>query len=328
MASQQSKQPILQVEGLSMAYGGSKVLEGVSLHILEGEIFGLIGASGSGKTTLLELLIGFLEPTKGDVLCRAALLNPQNEGYASIAEDHDSASRLFGFATQNSSFYEHLTVKENLFYFGTLYDLPADIIRKNMGTLLQVVGMSGAQDALAGDLSSGMKKRLDIACALIHNPKILIMDEPTADLDVTARKQIWGLVKRINDTGTTIIMASHMLDEVETLCDSIAVLHNRRIVSKGAVEGLRNLYSEHEQVHLQTEKKDYAGYAAVLERQKDLKITGISLQGNKLVVSSMKSEETLHYLIHLVEKFGDKVIDLYLSRPSLNEIFESITKEK
>ena len=328
MASQQSKQPVLQVNDISMAYKDVKVLEGVSLHVLEGEIFGLIGLSGSGKTTLLELLIGFLEPIGGDVLYRSTLINPKNEEYTSVFDDRVNATRLFGFATQTSSFYEHLTVKENLLYFGVLYDLSVDIIKKNIATLLEVVGLSRAQDFLAGELSSGMKKRLDIACALIHNPKILILDEPTADLDVTARKQIWSLVKRINSNGTTIIIASHLLDEIETLCDNIAVLHDKRIISKGAVEGLRHIYSDQEQVHLQTEKRDYARYAAVLGKQKELKITGMSQQGNKLVVRSMNAEATLHHLIHLVERFGDVIVDIYLSKPSLNEIFESLTKEK
>lgn len=311
-----------------MAYQQNKVLDGINLQVLEGEIFGLIGVSGSGKTTLLELLIGFLEPIKGDILYRSSLLDPgAKEEYASIFTDRDASRQLFGFATQNPSFYDQLTVGENLLYFGMLYDLSLPILKKNIATVLDVVGLSSFQDVAAGNLSSGMKKRLDIACALIHNPKILVLDEPTTDLDITARKQIWSLVRRIHENGTTIIIASNLLDEIEALCGNIGVLHARHIVNKGAVDGLRQLYTNQEEVHLQTEKHDYTRYVAVLERQKDLKVSGFSLQGNKLVVKSAKAKETLHYIIHLAEKFNDDVIDLYMSKPSLNEIFENITKD-
>ncbi len=339
MDSQQTpkqKRPILQVKGLSMSYGAAKILEGIDLHVLDGEIFGLIGISGSGKTTLLELLIGFLEPEAGDVLYRANLSDSSSdqsgndrsgsEDYLSIFGDRESAKRLFGFATQSPSFYDQLTVRENLLYFGALYDLPHMLLKKNLMTVLDVVGLLPAQDAVAGTLSSGMKKRLDIACALIHNPKILILDEPTADLDILARRLLWSLVKRINANGTTIILASHLLDEIETLCDSIAVLHDRRIISKGGLDGLRGLYSEQEEVHLQTERHDYRHYAAMLGGQKDLKVTRISLQGNTLVVRSAEAKETLHYLLHIAERLGDKIIDLSMSKPSLNEVFERITR--
>jgi len=344
MDSQQTpkqKRPILQVNGLSMSYGAARILEGIDLHVLEGEIFGLIGISGSGKTTLLELLIGFLEPEAGDVRYRASLLDPSgarlesdragSEDYLSIFGDRESAKRLFGFATQSPSFYDQLTVRENLLYFGALYDLPHMLLKKNLMTVLDVVGLLPAQDAVAGTLSSGMKKRLDIACALIHNPKILILDEPTADLDILARRLLWSLVKRINANGTTIILASHLLDEIETLCDSIAVLHDRHIISKGGLDGLRGLYSEQEEVHLQTERHDYRHYAAMLGSQKDrsqndLKVTRIGLQGNTLVVRSAEAKETLHYLLHIAERLGDKIIDLSMSKPSLNEVFERITR--
>lgn len=332
MASSQTvhqKKPVVIVKDLSMAYHEGTILNNITLHVPEGEIFGVIGISGSGKTTLLELLIGFLEPTAGEILYRSSLLDPAaSTEYSPLFDHRDQARRLFGFATQSPSFYDQLTVRENLAYFGTLYDLPALILKKNMLTALDVVGLTPAQDMLAGNLSSGMKKRLDIACALIHNPKILILDEPTADLDIIARKQVWNLVKRINVNGTTIILASHLLDEVEQLCDSIVVLHDQHIVSKGGLDELRELYSEQQEVHLQTEKHDYKNYAAVLmQQQKDLKISGMKLQGNKLVVTSGRAKETLHYLLHIAARLGDTIIDLSMSKPSLNEVFQHITKQ-
>ncbi len=327
MASQNAKKPVLQVKSLSMVYNNRKVLDSLNLHVLDGEIFGLIGMSGSGKTTFLELLIGFLEPSEGEILYSARLLEAKSEDFVSLADNRDQTKRVFGFATQTPSFYDHLTVKENLEYFGTLYDLSTDIIQKNIATLLDVVGIASLQDILAGNLSSGMKKRLDIACALVHNPKILILDEPTADLDVVGRKQIWGLVKRINTNGTTIIIASHLLDEIETLCDNIAVLHNRRIVSKGGVNALRQLYADHEEVHFQTAKADYQQYKTIFNRP-ELKVERMIQQGRRLIVFSATPKEVLHYLLHFADNLHDEVVDVSISKPSLNDIFERITKEK
>lgn len=248
--------------------------------------------------------------------------------YVSITADPDMAKKLFGFATQTPSFYEHLTVKENLLYYGTLYAIPLPIIRKNMATLLGLVHLLDVQDTIAGDLSAGMKKRLDMACALIHNPKILILDEPTTDLDIVARKQVWNLVKHINANGTTIIIASHLLDEIETLCGSIAILHDARIISQGNVAQLRQAYAQQEEVHLKTEKKDYSRYLAVLSGQSELKITGMGVQADKLVVRSKNAKETLHYLLHIADAVADNVVDIYISKPSLNDIFEWMTERQ
>ena len=184
---------ILHIHGISKSFNGTPVIESADFDVNKGEIFGIIGMSGAGKTTLLNLLVGFLKPDQGDVVFTL----PDNSNI-SIVKQTDLVKKFFGFSTQSPSFYPKLTVIENLEHFGTLAGIPERKIRTRAKELLRLVGLSPAQDVIAEKLSGGMQKRLDIACALMHNPEVLILDEPTADLDPIMRKQLWQLIKDIN----------------------------------------------------------------------------------------------------------------------------------
>jgi len=155
---------VLKVERINKSFAHNKILDDISLDIVQGEIFGVIGASGSGKTTLLNLIIGFIEPTSGKVLIKS------KSGLIPIFNNMDYVKKTVGFAAQHPSFYDKLTVSENLDYFGTLYNLSEEARLNNAKTLLELVELSHAKDIIAKNLSGGMQRRLDIACSLIHNP--------------------------------------------------------------------------------------------------------------------------------------------------------------
>jgi len=320
-------EPLLVVRGLSKRFGPLPVLQDVDFHVQKGEVFGIIGVSGAGKTTLLELLIGFQQPDKGDVQFKmdSSLLNTApTTHFVSVYDNEQLMKHLFGFASQKSSFYEDLTVRENLEYFGSLYELSKATLQANIATVLSLVELNDHQHMLAQNLSGGMQKRLDIACSLVHNPDILILDEPTADLDVMLRKQLWDVIKRIRENGKTVIVSSHHLDEIEQLCDTIAVLHNKKIASQGNVSELRKQYAEHQEIHLELESHQYDSIIALLKKQNTYRITKLLSDGKKLVIHSPDAEKLFHYLIHLIEHLKEEIIDLYLNKPSLSEVFENL----
>ena len=171
-----------------------------------------------------------------------------------------------------------------------------------------------------------MYKRQGIACSLIHNPKILILDEPTADLDPFLRKEMWNLIKRINEQGTTVILASHFLSELEEICTRIGILHNGKIVEVGTPNELKDRYSKSDEIHLETASRNYARIARLLRKEKlDIKL--ISTEGHKMIIYTPKAEKVLHHLLHIIEKSDDKLIDVDVNRPSLREVFESLVKK-
>jgi ABC-2 type transport system ATP-binding protein len=218
---------VFLVRNITKRYGAREVLSGVSFQVKKGEILGFIGASGAGKTSLLHMLVGFIPSSTGDILFHA--YTPKGVIEYNVLAHHHVVNRSYGFASQQPSFYEKLTVLENLHYFGTMYNLSRDAITKNAEVLLKLMELKASSHLLAQHLSGGMKRRLDIACALIHNPPVLILDEPTADLDPVLRSHIWEVIKRINARGTTVILSSHHLNELDTLCSRIGIIKDGKL---------------------------------------------------------------------------------------------------
>jgi len=213
---------LIEFKEVSKRFGKNVVFDSICLAIPEGKITGVIGASGEGKSTLLKLIAGFYEPDKGKIFYRKR----------EIKKDRDTISRLFGLAIEDGSFYEKLTVQENLFHFGFLYGVNKKILKERVKELLSFVGLDEAKNTVAENLSVGMKKRLDLACSLMHNPAVLILDEPTADLDPLLRKQMLDLIKHINSLGTTVILTTQLLEEAEEVCEKVLILFNDKIVEE------------------------------------------------------------------------------------------------
>ncbi len=225
---------LIQLKEVSKKFGKNQVLDAINLTIPEKEIVGIIGASGEGKTTILKLLVGFYKPTKGEVTYLRKNIN----------REMGDIEKLYGFATEDGSFYEKLSVKENIFHFGKLYGLKNNFIKERYNELIRLVGLSAAANTLAENLSIGMKKRLDIACALVHNPQVLIMDEPTADLDPLLRKNMLNLIRDINKKGTTIVLTTQLMQEVDEICDRIAILFNKKIIEEGDPKKIKQKYGK------------------------------------------------------------------------------------
>jgi len=323
---------ILKIKNLTKQFGGRVVLNKVNLEIRSGEIFGIIGLSGSGKTTLLNNMIGFLRPEGGDVLFKLEhLLEYKDDAisYRSVFANEDDVKKTFGFAAQTPSFYEKLNCLENLDYFGNLYNLSRDVRKTNSEILLQLMGIYDARENTAGNLSGGMQKRLDIACALMHDPKVLILDEPTADLDPLLRKQMWYLINQINEKGTTIVLSSHFLDELELLCDRVGILYDGQIIKAGTPDEIKDYYSKEEEIRLETSPGRYNKIINALKKDtKHLAIKKMAIQDNKLIIYTMQAERSLHQVLHLLEDMEEILIDVIVEKPTLQEVLERLIEGK
>ncbi len=222
---------LIEIQEASKKFGNRIILNKINLSVYQGEILSIIGENGSGKTTLLKMIIGFLQPDSGKILY----------GLRNVSANQKDLAGEFGFATQENSFYPNLTAEENVRYFGNLYNIDKDTLNYNIKTALSLVKLSDSSDIIARHLSTGMQRRLDIACSLVNNPRILILDEPTEDLDIFLRREMLSLIKRINANGTTIILTSHLMEDVEQVADRVAILYNHTIIKQGPVSMLRSL---------------------------------------------------------------------------------------
>lgn len=222
---------LIRFEEIDKSFKTHKVLDKLNLAINKGELVGLIGKSGEGKTTLLRVLIGFYGIDNGKII-----FNGED-----ITENTSKIREIVGFCTQDNSFYPELTIKENLFYYGRLYSIKKKKLKQQVEHLLNLVNLEQHKNKLAGKISGGMKRRLDFAISLLHEPGILILDEPTTGLDPIIRKAIWELIEKINKEGKTIIVSTHLLDFVEEKCSAIVVI-NKGKTYKLRMADLRKAY--------------------------------------------------------------------------------------
>ncbi|MFW5865500.1 MAG: ABC transporter ATP-binding protein, partial [Nanoarchaeota archaeon] len=302
------------------------VLDDISLDIRSGEIIGLIGASGSGKTTFLNTLIGFLRPEGGDIEFHLShlLSTSDSEIYRSVFSKQRMVKQIYGFASQVPSFYDELTAKENLRFFGNLHNMSSDAIDANMKTLLELMELKEARNVKAKKLSGGMERRLDIACALMHDPEVLILDEPTADLDPLLRHHIWQLIRKINKKGTTIILSSHHLIELENLCDRVALLKDGKLKAVGAPRDLKDRFVVEQEIVLQTRDKTYQ---ALKENLMHKHISDIAIYDNSLIIKTLKPSLIIEYCLKTVREQGDQITFIDIKNSSLDDVFVKLWGE-
>ncbi len=314
------KVEFIQLKEVGKSFGTNNVLENVNLIIQEGDIFGIIGQSGSGKTTLLNLIAGFLEPSEGEVMYFSKVDHtPKN-----LHQHFHKIKKHIGFTPQHSSFYPKLTVKENLLHFGKLYGIERSPLMENAESLLEFTELHEHQNKLAEHLSGGMQKRLDLSCSLVHKPKLLILDEPTANLDPLTQEEIIHLIQEVNKQGVTIVIASHQLETMERLCNKLVIIHHGSVRSQGEVdEVLKPLMDDAVVINVSTGKEK----EKLIEIIKKLPVTKIIDQGHQLVLQSANPELAVAALIKIARQENLHLHDVDLRKPSLREILTKITQE-
>lgn len=221
----------IEARQLSKDFGDFRAVDNLSFTVEPGEIFGLLGPNGAGKTTTLRMLSGLLRPTKGK--CFITGLSMQDQQL--------EARKQLGFLTGDMDLYRRLTPKELLTYFGKLYEVPSRELQKRVAMLIDSFGISDFQNKHCEKLSTGQKQRVSIARTLVHNPKVVILDEPTTGLDIMASEFILQFIRRMaKEEGKAVIFSTHHLDEVERLCDRIAIISKGKLAQMGTVEEVKN----------------------------------------------------------------------------------------
>ncbi len=309
---------LLELKEVRKDFSNTTILQNVSLSIEEGDIYGIIGESGSGKTTLLNIVTGFMEPTEGEVLFLSRITHePRN-----LHEHLHRIKKHIGFTPQHNSYYPKLTVKENLLHFGRLYGLKDELLINNIKTLLQFTGLFEHRNKLAEHLSGGMQKRLDVSCSLAHKPKILVLDEPTADLDPVLQNEILLLLQEVNKQGVTIILASHHLDSIESICNKVAIIHKGHLHSHGLIDEVKKPFLK-DYFTLNLHPGD--SKEKIIQILKTLPLKKIVDQGSKLIIYPADIDTTIKSLLAYIKEENLYIHDLDLRKPSLAEIFELIT---
>ena len=239
---------LIEVKNITKRFDENIVLDNISLSIDEGDIFGLIGPNGAGKSTLIKIMTGLWDSNGGDVII---------DGY-NIKEEPLRVKEQIGLVPQEIALYESISAYDNLEFFGYLYGLKGKQLKARIDEALELVGLEGKRKEKVQKFSGGMKRRLNIACAILHHPRILIMDEPTVGIDPQSRNHIFEFTKRINrENKTTVIYTSHYMEEVEMLCNNIFIIDLGQEVAYGSKKSIKSMISNNDRILL--EVFDYRG---------------------------------------------------------------------
>jgi ABC-2 type transport system ATP-binding protein len=222
----------VETRELSKHFGAFKAVDRVSLSVREGEIFGFLGANGAGKSTTIRMLCGLLRPTSGTGLVLGT----------DVARDPEGVKRKIGYMSQRFSLYDDLTVARNLRFFGGVYGLRGARARQREAWALRMAGLEGMEGRLTGELPGGWKQRLALACAVLHEPRVVFLDEPTSGVDPISRRRFWRLIDGMSAGGVTVFVTTHYLDEAE-YCHRLALIHAGRLVALGTVSELKAVFA-------------------------------------------------------------------------------------
>jgi ABC-2 type transport system ATP-binding protein len=223
----------IQINGLTKQYADVTALDNLNLEITNGELFGLLGPNGSGKTTTINCLSGLVKPTRGKItVC----------GF-DVQTETQKVRAILGVSPQETAVYPFLSGKENIELFGALYSLPKNDLKKNTEYLLEKVGLVEDAKRRVGRYSGGMKRRVNLAMALVHDPQVVFLDEPTVTMDPQARRAIWDFIRELKARKKTIILTTHYMEEAEAICDRVGIIDHGKLIELGTPTDLKSKYS-------------------------------------------------------------------------------------
>ena len=305
MAAVGAGEPVIQVEDLRKTYGTVRAVDGVSFAVARGQIFGLLGPNGAGKTTTVEMLEGLLKPDSG----RASVLG------IDVTRNPDTLKERIGVQLQTASLYPNLTVVELVELFGSFYSN-----RRPARDLIRALGLEERQAAMSKELSGGQRQRLSVALALVNNPELIFLDEPTTGLDPQARRSLWDHIDDMRRQGCTVVLTTHYMEEAEQLCDRVAIMDHGKILEMGTVNELVTRHFRERTVRFATRpelRDDVLAAVAGVSR--------VGHEGDSSVLYTQDVPQTVGALLRLGDELGLQGLDLTVRRPTLEDVFIELT---
>ena len=301
---------MIEVRGLSKIYGSFQAVNNVNFVAKAGEIFGLLGPNGAGKSTTINCISGLISPTDGSVLIN---------GY-NITTDSVKAKQSLGLVPQELALYEDLSAYENLVFWGSAYGLSGNQLQERIQQVLNEVGLETRQKDAVNQFSGGMKRRLNFACAVLHKPAALLLDEPTVGIDPQSREHLMQAILKLKEQGTAVIYTTHYMEEAERLCDNLAIIDKGEIIATGTVDALRSQLGERDLITFQgqfqnPESSELESLGAEILEQSENEIRLLINDAPKNLSSVMKSIESQH----------GKISNVNLAQANLESLFIKLT---
>ena len=309
---------VIEVKELVKSFGALIAVDNLSFSVKKNKIFGLLGSNGAGKTTTMNILTGLLIPDKGTVKILGL----------DIKKDIEKIRKHISLVPQTNSLFESLTVYENIEFFGGMYIKKSDELKKSVDGIIKSLKLDKIKDSLISKLSGGYKRICSIACALVHNPKILILDEPLVGIDIHSNELIIDLIKKMGDV--TIIFTTHSIKEAEAVCDYILFMQDGKMLIEGTPKEITTNFSKHigESVVIEFDRTIDTNKAKILLKKAGFKIKEIKLEGNTLSFETKDLGNTIVGVIDSLKSLKKHILNIDIYKPDLRKIFDYLMKNE
>ena len=308
----------IEVKNLTKKFGSFTSVDNISFDVKQGEVFGFLGANGAGKSTTIKMLCGILEPTSGDAMV----------GGFSVKKEADNVKRNIGYMSQKFSLYGDLTVGENINFFGSVYGLEGKKFEERKKWVIKTAGLEDRINSITGTLSTGYKQRLALGCAVIHEPKIVFLDEPTGGVDPISRKNFWDLISSLSNEGITVFVTTHYLDEAE-FCNRIMMIEAGKIIAGGSPGELKTKYLSNTILEAECSMTDEA--INILDRLDYVKNSAYFGEYIHITLKSeysVNTDEKIEQIKKELEKKGIEVRRIEKISPSLEDVFVNLLEKE
>ncbi len=303
----------IDVKNLSRKFESFTAVDDISFSVRKGEIYGFLGANGAGKTTTIRMLCGLLQPTSGDAKVAGI----------SIKDKPEEVKKCIGYMSQKFSLYPVLTVEENIEFFAGIYGKDKKFIEKRLPEVCEATGLTGLEKRTVGELASGLKQRLALACAIMHDPEIVFLDEPTSGVDPFLRRRFWDIIRFLSDSGKTIFVTTHYMDEVEH-CHRIALMHAGRIIKEGTIPEIKKSVFELPVIETETQSPVLA--YKILSEQKE-KLGDVSMHGALIHITPSVSPDIIKdHIKKILSDANLKYSEPEEVEPTMDDIFVKLVK--
>lgn len=307
---------MLETEQLTKKFKDTIAVDDVSLVLRQGESVGLLGPNGAGKSTAIAMISTLMKPSSGDVK-----LNGK-----SVLKKPGEMRRVLGVVPQKIALYEELSAYENLKFFGRLYGLSGNELEQRIDYVLELVGLADRKKELVKNYSGGMQRRVNLAAAMMHEPEVLIMDEPTVGIDPQSRNHLLETIRKLNqDEGMTVLYTSHYMEEVEKLCDRVYIMDHGKVIAEGTKEELKAILSDQETVMIDFDQS----YPELFTKLSEIEgVQQATAEEHSLKLIIPKGTRLLAALFHEAERYGAQVVNVNVQTPTLEDVFLRLTGRK